>query len=132
MTCSDAGLNEEAIAAGEQAAAISPVWKFALAYAYAKAGRRAEGEAVAREAAKTTAPVSTWGLAYAYAALGDDDEALRWVEDGVRSRFGFLLWMKGSPGLAPLFGNPRFEALVRSFHLPEPAPASPAAAPQGS
>ena len=132
VTCSEAGLHEEAIAAGERAAAISPAWKFALAFAYAKAGRRADALRLANEAEQTIAPVSTWGLAYVYATLDDEDGALQWLEKGVASRFGFLLWMKGTPAFTSLRGNPRFEALIRSFQLPEPEPAPAAAEPPGS
>jgi hypothetical protein len=63
-------------------------------------------------------PLTTWGLAYTYAALGDKDEALSWIQKGVKARFGFLLWLKGTPGFAILHGDPRFEAIVESLKLP--------------
>jgi TolB-like protein/tetratricopeptide (TPR) repeat protein len=118
LTCSEGGRYEEAIAAGRRAASLSPVFGFALAYAYAKAGRRDEAEIAAQQAARSPAPITTWGLAYTYAALGDKDEALRWIERGVKARFGFLLWMKGTPGFAILQGDPRFEAIVKRLNLP--------------
>ncbi|HSP14289.1 MAG TPA: protein kinase [Thermoanaerobaculia bacterium] len=118
VACGERSLHKEAIATGQRAAAISPVWKFALAYAYAKANRKDEAVKIAAEAAKNLKPVSTWGLAYTYAALGDREEALRWLERGLQSRFSFLLWMKDTPAFAPLHGDPRFEELVREMKLP--------------
>jgi serine/threonine-protein kinase len=113
------GLHDEAIATAERAVACAPIWKFALAYAYAKAGRTSDAEKVAAEASSAQPfAIYGWGLAEAYAAMGHIDDAIRWVEYGIETRFSWMPWIPFNPALSLLRGDPRFEAIVRDFKLP--------------
>jgi len=51
-----------------------------------------------------------------YAALGNEDQAMTWLERGYEERFnpGVLL----RPGFDPLRSNSRFQTLVRRVGLP--------------
>jgi len=56
---------------------------------------------------------AAYGLALIYVGLGDHDEALNWLEQGYREHDGFNIGpIRVDPLLAPLHGDPRFEALA--------------------
>jgi len=64
------------------------------------------------------------GLAYdralVYLATGNKEEALRWLEHSYADRDGAnLSWINVEPLLAPLHGEPRFEALVQKVVAPK-------------
>jgi serine/threonine-protein kinase len=49
-----------------------------------------------------------------YLSLNNKDEALRWLEQGLKERDGSnISWIKVDPLLDPLHGDPRFESLVQ-------------------
>src|SRR5256884_3895053 len=55
-----------------------------------------------------------------YLSLNNKDEALRWLEPGLKERDGSnISWIKVDPLLDPLHGNPRFEALVQKVVAPK-------------
>ncbi|MGZ8831919.1 MAG: protein kinase domain-containing protein [Thermoanaerobaculia bacterium] len=119
QVCSERGLHDEAIAAAQRAVALQPVFRYALAYVYARAGRRSEAEKILAELeASKPAPIFGWGLAEAYTALGRNDDAFRWLEKGMEWRFSWMPSIDGDPALAPLHGDPRYQALVRRLKLP--------------
>ena len=107
--------------AGRLAEAL-PLWEtqrkeqqgseFWMAYAYVRAGRRAE---VGRMAAAHDHP---FRLAIIHAALGDKDRALEALDqaaDIMPQRVGLLLM---NPEMAPLRGDARFAAVRRKLGLP--------------
>jgi TolB-like protein/Tfp pilus assembly protein PilF len=54
-----------------------------------------------------------------YLSLNNKNEALRWLEQGVKERDGSnICWIKVDPLLDPLHGDPRFEALVQKVIAP--------------
>ena len=56
---------------------------------------------------------AAYGLALIYVGLGDRNEALNWLEQGYREHDGFNIGpIRVDPLLAPLHGDPRFEALA--------------------
>jgi hypothetical protein len=58
--------------------------------------------------------VSTYWRTLLYLSLGNRDEALRWLEQGIADHEGLSMAMfKVDPKLDPLRGDPRFEALVQ-------------------
>ena len=109
LTCR--GRPEEAVALYESLPAQGP--PHYRAYAYIRAGRRAEAEKLAIENAQY--PFRT---AIIYAALGDRDrafEALDRTAEREPQRVPLLLtW----PEMAPLRGDPRFTAIKKRFGLP--------------
>jgi len=55
-----------------------------------------------------------------YLNLNNKDEALRWLEQGVKERDGSnICWINVDPLLDPLHGDPRFEALVQKVVGPK-------------
>jgi TolB-like protein/Flp pilus assembly protein TadD len=55
-----------------------------------------------------------------YLSLNNKDEALRWLEQGVKERDGSnICWINVDPLLDSLHGDPRFEALVQKVVAPK-------------
>jgi len=55
-----------------------------------------------------------------YLSLGNRDEAIRWLEQGVADHEGLdIAWIKVDPLLDPLRGDPRFEELVQRVLAPK-------------
>ncbi len=55
-----------------------------------------------------------------YLSLGNRDEAIRWLEQGVANHEGLdIAWIKVDPLLDPLRGDPRFEELVQRVLAPK-------------
>jgi hypothetical protein len=60
--------------------------------------------------------VDAYCLAIVYVGLGDRAEAMNWLEQGYRDRNGDeLVSLRVDPFLAPLRGDPRFEALAEKI-----------------
>jgi TolB-like protein/class 3 adenylate cyclase/Flp pilus assembly protein TadD len=58
--------------------------------------------------------VRAWWRTMLYLSLGNRDEALRWLEQGIADHDGpEIAYVKVDPLLDPLRGDPRFEALVQ-------------------
>jgi tetratricopeptide (TPR) repeat protein len=101
-----------------QLSAGSPTCTANLARAYALSGRRTE----ALDLLNTLKTSATPGYSHAseiaaiYVSLGDQEEALNWLEKGYAERFnpGVLI----RPGFDPLRANPRFQDLAHRVGLP--------------
>jgi TolB-like protein/Tfp pilus assembly protein PilF/predicted Ser/Thr protein kinase len=108
-----------AIAAYEKATNLDddPLPLGLLAAAKAKAGDRAAALTILsrlQEIAKNRyVPDYAFGLIYL--ALGQNDEAMRWLESSYAKHQPDLNWIRVDPGLRPLHGNPRFEALAEKI-----------------
>jgi len=58
-----------------------------------------------------------------YLSLNDKNEALRWLEQGLKERDGSnICWIKVDPMLESLHGDPRFDALVQKVVAPKTQP----------
>jgi len=58
-----------------------------------------------------------------YLSLNNKDEALRWLEQGVKERDGSnISWIKVDTLLASLHGDPRFETLAEKVVAPKTQP----------
>jgi hypothetical protein len=58
--------------------------------------------------------VRAFWRAFLYLSLGNRDEAIRWLEQGIADHEGLdIAYIKVEPLLDPLRGDPRFEALVQ-------------------
>jgi hypothetical protein len=57
-------------------------------------------------------------VARIYARLGDETQALEWLEKAYQERDVFLCNLKVGPSFDPLRSNPRFQDLLRRVGLP--------------
>ncbi len=109
----------KAIDAAEKAAAISrrtmahPLGL--LGFARARSGDTSGARAVLEEllTAARSRYVAPYGIALVYSALGDNDEALAWLERGFQARDHKMNLLKVDPKWKNLYGDPRFQDLVR-------------------
>jgi serine/threonine-protein kinase len=96
-----------------------------LGHAYGVAGHldraREVRDEMKRRAANVYVPSSDWAVLHL--GLGDKDRALACLERAYHERTSFMVLLKVEPLLAPLRGEPRFQALLRRMEHPEPAPA---------
>ena len=124
------GRTPEAIVEYQKALSLSndPWVKGLLGHAYAKGGRKDAARALLAELLRTAEQsyMEGYNIAIIHLGLGEREEALEWLEHGYRNRDGFSLsWIRVDPFLAPLHGDPRFEALAekivpaRDFKPPE-------------
>ncbi|MGZ5427925.1 MAG: protein kinase domain-containing protein [Thermoanaerobaculia bacterium] len=117
------GRFEEAIAEHRKAGEDDADWRWCVTRTYAQAGRKDEArKALAKflgEKPEATGDWAGWFLAETYAALGENDKAIRWLEECYRKRFSFLPWIDQNPAYAPLRSDPRFEDLVRRMKAPQ-------------
>ena len=86
-----------------------------LGCALAKSGKEAEARAVLAEllTASQSRYVSPYSVALIYNALGERDEALAWLERGFEARDHKMNLLKVDQKWSNLYGDPRFEDLVR-------------------
>jgi DNA-binding SARP family transcriptional activator/TolB-like protein len=91
------------------------------AYVYAQAGRRQEALAVlARfDSLARTQYVTAYAVALVHAALGDREEAFTWLDQAVRERTHWVLWLNRDRRWDPIRSDARFEALTRRVGLPD-------------
>ncbi len=114
------GLLSEAMAEYQRAIALNddPFPKALLGHLYGRMGRKDEAGEIARQLLETRKQryIEAYGLAIVYLGLGVRDEALNWLEQGYRDREGFSMGtIRPDPFLAPLRGDPRFEALAEKI-----------------
>ena len=119
------GFAEKAFAEIEKAGIfVLPTW-VSRGYIFALAGKRDEAQ---RELAQfksdpESGPIA-FHLAYAYAVLGENDEAMRWLEEAYKQRTFLLVTIGIRPGLEGLRSDPRFQDLLRRIGLPSLSGAS--------
>ena len=114
------GLTKEAIAEFRKLGeTVDIATAAALGHALAKNGQTAEARIVLsdlREHAKQ-AYVPPYGMAILHAGLGEDSQALDWLERGLQDRSLRPLWLKLDPRLDTLRHQDRFIQLVRKMGL---------------
>ena len=108
----DAALEFERVLAADPVNGASMTW---LGACYQRLGRKRDAQVLlarAHAVARTTylRPAVFASLSI---AAGDVDQALRWIERGVELREDWASGIPLYPWMAPLRGNPRFEALVK-------------------
>jgi serine/threonine protein kinase len=118
MISAHAGREEEACRLLRQAAASGEAWS--VGGAVWDAALRQDREAFCRavadnpwlELAKMDKEFSWW-LADSFALMGDTEDALRWLESAIDLGFtNHRFWSEIDPFLAPLWSDPRFQALM--------------------
>jgi len=111
-----------AINAAQMAVQLSPsssLYLGDLAEAYAVSGQREEAQQILDrldELAKHQY-VCPYFLARTYVALGQQHEALSWLETGFRERSPLMLWINSDFRLDPLRSEPRFQELMRRMNF---------------
>jgi TolB-like protein/Flp pilus assembly protein TadD len=97
----------------------SPAVMGVLVRAYAHAGRRADAlrllDELKRRQQNTYVPSAAF--VNAYLGLGDNEQALAWLEKGYREQSSILGLLKVHPYFDPLRGDPRFKELVHRVGL---------------
>ncbi len=118
------GMFTEAIGNMEQAVTLSPgntESLFMLGHAYAAAGKTAEARKILDDlhALAKKQYFQPYGFAVIHTGLGENDEALEWLERAYQDRNGWMPYLQVAPWLDPLRSDPRFQDLVRRMNFPE-------------
>jgi TolB-like protein/tetratricopeptide (TPR) repeat protein len=116
------GQSGEAIPVLEKAVSLSdrsPAVIGVLVRAYAHAGHRTDALRLLDELKRRqqTAYVPTVAFVNAYLGLGDNEQALAWLERAYQEHAPILQYIKVHPFLDPLRNDPRFTDLVRRVGL---------------
>jgi serine/threonine-protein kinase len=92
-----------------------------LGYVQARVGRPDEARRVLQGLADTANDRYVPALAFAtvHLGLGEDDQALDWLEKAYAERFNRLAYLRREAIWQPLGNNPRFQDLLRRINLPE-------------
>jgi len=118
------GQPDEAIAVLEKALGTdrNPAVMGVLVRAYAHAGRRREALHLVDELKRRqqTSYVAAAPFVNAYLGLGDNEQALAWLERAYKEQSNILQLLKVHPYFDPLRGDPRFVDLVHRVGLDQP------------
>lgn len=63
--------------------------------------------------------VSPFYVAIVYAGLGENDQAMAWLEKAYGDRSNAIIFLKVEPQLDTLRDSPRFHELQRKLRLPD-------------
>ena len=77
---------------------------------------RAGDEAEARSLMESTSGADPTRIALVHAALGETDEAIRWLEQGIDAGSPFVTELR-DPGYDPIRTDPRFQAAMKRVGL---------------
>jgi eukaryotic-like serine/threonine-protein kinase len=116
------GLYKEALEEFQRSESLSGGGAFNTSqsgYIYAVWGKKAEAEKtieeLKRQSRETT--VSPWGIALIYTGLGDNDQALEWLNKAYDVRAFDLQYAKVDPRFEQLRSDQRFRALLKRMGL---------------
>ena len=117
LACARSGRDEEATAALERCLELlgrTPMALSALAVAHALAGRQGDARTILAEIEEQASHryVGAYYLAQLRIALGEFDAAFHGLERAFEEGAHWLVALHVDPSLAPLRGDPRFEALA--------------------
>lgn len=115
------GMFAEALADTEKTRSITPAagyWSW-LAHIEGRSGRTAQSRHALHELLRSirSEPADPMVVAWAYLGLGDNDQALGWLEKAYAQHSNELTSLKVHPGYDPLRGDPRFQDLLRRVGL---------------
>jgi len=115
----------EAIAELQKARQLSegaiPEATAALGRAYAVAGKRSEARKLLDELKERSngSFMPAYVVATIYTGLGENDQALMWLERAYEERSFYMTWLKVDPELDNLRSEPRFAELLRRMAFPQ-------------
>ncbi|MCH7822980.1 MAG: tetratricopeptide repeat protein [Proteobacteria bacterium] len=118
------GMFEEAIGNMEQAVIFSPdntESVFMLGHAYAAAGKTVEARKILDDlhALAKKQYIQPYAFAIIHTGLGENDEALGWLEKAYQDRNGWMVFLNVEPRLDPLRSDARFQDLLHRLNYPE-------------
>jgi len=118
---SQIGKHDEAVSEIEKAISLSGRSTFILddlGYIYARAGKRDEAAKVLRNLDRLASDeyVPAYGRVVIHAALGDNEEALTWLEKAYEER-SFMVYTKVDPALDTLRKEEKFVAILAKIGL---------------
>jgi TolB-like protein/Tfp pilus assembly protein PilF len=111
------GRHEKAIALYQTAVELSenaPLYLAALGHVYARSGKRDEAVHVLAQLQQAEEP-SPYPIALVHLGLGQNEQAIDWLEKAFAARNGHLLYIKQGPRFDPLRENLRFRRLLDQF-----------------
>ena len=122
LTYEQKGAFQDAIAQFETCVRLTaerPSMFALLGHAYAAANRRSEARAILRQldARSKQTYVPSYPVAAIYAALGEQDEAIAWLEKAYDERDSWMDYLGLDPRLDGLRSNPRFADLLGRMNL---------------
>jgi serine/threonine-protein kinase len=117
------GLFDQAVAELEKAKAlkVGGLENGSLGHAYARAGRLKQARQVLAELNRRarSESISPFEVALIHIGLGENEEALNWLETAYEERDFWIEHIKIDPRLDPLRPHPRFQELLRRMKFPE-------------
>ncbi len=116
------GQNQQAVEEAKKAWTLSnkeTVWTTLLGRTYAMAGNKSEGQAIIgqllKQSRKTYVP--PYFIASVYAALGDNGNALLWLDKAYAERDPYITMIGVDPAVDGLRSNPRFRQLSKGLGI---------------
>ena len=96
-----------------------PVYLSALGYAYAASGKKGKAQEILEELKELSKQryVSPYWIAILYAGLGDNKNALEWLERAYSERSGGMVWLVAEPQWDNLRPDPHFQDMLRRVNL---------------
>jgi serine/threonine protein kinase/Tfp pilus assembly protein PilF len=116
------GLPEQGLAELEKAVALAPdstMFLAQLGQYFARVGKTARAREIQRQLKQLSGEryVSPYHMAYVHAGLGEDEQAMEWLERAYAEGAGGIWGIKGSFLFTSLRSHPRFNALLRKINL---------------
>jgi serine/threonine-protein kinase len=91
------------------------IFKATLGFVYAQSGRQGEARTILNELKGRSSPNqfrSPFEIALVYTGLGENDQAMEWLEKAETERDPFLIYIKVDPNFDSLLGDSRFTGLL--------------------
>lgn len=117
------GMYEEAIAEYRKVDEALPDWVVTLAGIGNVEGVAGKKEEPRQMLVRLTALsqrryVTPFGIALVYAGLGENEQAMNWLEKALQDRVHWLVWIRLDPRWDPLRDEPRFKKIVSRVGFP--------------